>query len=433
MSATIGEGVLRAVLDNAKANGYSMGELTVLSVQVDPYRFDTPAHHINASWFAEQIDRFVDSDETVHLRGLHYRLVAASDVMLPGGEGKHYTNTDECWEWMINKASKAARWLGYVAFDRIIDERNDPPQIFVPEFSRPTVDLDSGLSVDIPHRDSVVPEFVCNFDVRQPYRIAFLGEKSSLAPVLRPLAQRIGAEMLLPTGEATATMVAEMAYRAVADGRELVVLYFADFDPSGNQMAVSVARKLQALHHLHYPGLKLQLHSVALTLEQVRRLDLPSTPLKESERRADKWRAVMHHEQTEIDALAALRPDALRQIAEESIRPFYDPTLSRRTREAQSRWEDEAQERLREHPAYAEEYDLIATAHEELTTAADELRSAQDRARSLLDEVEPPPVELPEPEIDVEAPAPLFTTRDDYVTATLRLKAHKALEQEAQP
>jgi hypothetical protein len=39
-----------------------MGELTVLSVQIDPYRFDTPAHHINASWFAEQIDRFVDSN-----------------------------------------------------------------------------------------------------------------------------------------------------------------------------------------------------------------------------------------------------------------------------------------------------------------------------------------------------------------------------------
>jgi len=36
------------------------------------------------------------------------------------------------------------------------------------------------------------------------------------------------------------------------------------------------------------------------------------------------------HEQTEIDALAALRPDALRRITLDALAPFYDFTLDER-------------------------------------------------------------------------------------------------------
>jgi hypothetical protein len=73
------------------------------------------------------------------------------------------------------------------------------------------------------------------------------------------------------------------------------------------------------------------LHQVALTLAQVRELGLPSTPLKATEKRKGPWIQAMQHEQTEIDALAALRPEVLRDIALEAIEPFYDPTLAERT------------------------------------------------------------------------------------------------------
>jgi hypothetical protein len=49
---------------------------------------------------------------------------------------------------------------------------------------------------------------------------------------------------------------------------------------------------------------------------------LPSTPLKESERRADRWTERIGVEQTEIDALATLQPDLLRQLAHDAIQPF---------------------------------------------------------------------------------------------------------------
>jgi hypothetical protein len=188
------------------------------------------------------------------------------------------------------------------------------------------------------------------FDVRQPYRIILIGEKTSLRDVLRPIAEMVGGELVLPTGEASDTMIAGIAARASTDNRPSVVLYFSDFDPSGHQMPISVARKLQALRDLRYPKLDIQVHQVALTLDQVQRLDLPSTPLKETERRGDRWRSVMQHEQTEIDALAALRPQELRTIGLEAIKPFHDHTLKRRSKTASSLWWVAADRLLKAHP-----------------------------------------------------------------------------------
>jgi hypothetical protein len=82
-----------------------LGRLTVLKPNLDPFRLDTPAHHRNGQWFAEQIQRLVPYG-SVHLRGLHYRIVAAADVCKPNG--KTYVNTEEDWNWLIEFAAKAA-------------------------------------------------------------------------------------------------------------------------------------------------------------------------------------------------------------------------------------------------------------------------------------------------------------------------------------
>ena len=73
------------------------------------------------------------------------------------------------------------------------------------------------------------------------------------------------------------------------DGRPMVVLYFADCDPAGWQMPISVGRKLQALEDRCFPELEFEVRRVALTPDQVREYGLPSTPLKETEKRADRW------------------------------------------------------------------------------------------------------------------------------------------------
>ena len=219
---------------------------------------------------------------------------------------------------------------------------------------------------------------------RQPYRIILIGEKSSLGEVLEPIARQVKGELLLPTGEMSDTMIAEMAARAAADPRPAVVLYFSDFDPSGWQMPISSSRKLQALRTLRHPELGIAVHRVALTLDQVRGLNLPSTPLKETEKRASKWRERMGHEQTEIDALAALRPEELTRIALDALKPFFDFTLDERCGRAATNSSIAAHRKLAAHPALPALSETIRTAHQEVEVAIKALEDAQCRSAVAL-------------------------------------------------
>jgi hypothetical protein len=431
----IGRGTLRDIIQAGSVEtGLSMADLTVLSAQIDPYRLDTPVNHRNAGWFAEQVERF--APRIVHLRGLHYRLVASGDVVRPD-TGQAYKNDPEAWEFLQDRASKAGRWLGYVPFDRIKDERNSPPEIFVPEAlpARGAVSLRAGEPVYVPGiADDLMPDLAWNGKVpRQPYRIVIIGEKSSLGEVLRPIAQAHEAELLLPSGECTDTLIAEMVDRAHTDGRPLVILYFSDFDPSGWQMPTSVARKIQAHRDRRFPDLNADLHHVCLTLEQVRAFDLPSTPLSENEKRANRWREMRHHDQTEIDALAALRPDDLRQIAQDALRPFYDYTLAERWHSVRMEWLSAAAEWLRNQPQYMTARAAMTVAHDHVEAAIDRLRDTQSEAFDQLaqalresDDTPEPPDDI-WPSIEIPPPEPMFTTGDGYVAATRKLVERKRL------
>jgi hypothetical protein len=255
-----------------------MKELTVLAEIRDPYRLDTPARHRDGLWFAGQVTRFLgggqDDEEgqihlQIHLRGLHYKIASAADVIRPNGTP--YVNDNDCWEWLCDFASKAARWLRYVEFNRIIDERNEKPFLFVPDVFYPEPEFYSGASPEIPELDAATPHLLAmdGFVPRQKYRVIFFGEKTSLKDILLPIAELVGGELLLPTGEASHSMTLELAARIATDGRPAVILYLSDFDPAGRQMAISVSRTLQAARTLLYPTIKLELHPVALSLEQV--------------------------------------------------------------------------------------------------------------------------------------------------------------------
>jgi hypothetical protein len=55
------------------------------------------------------------------------------------------------------------------------------------------------------------------------------------------------------------------------------------------------------------------------------------------------------------------------------------------------------------------------------------LADAQTRAEEVLQNVEPPNLFEPGAEIYEEAPTPIFTTADDFVMASRKLKAYREL------
>ena len=127
-SPIVAEGVLRRILESAcEKHKASLNDLTVLSTQVDPYRIDTAAGHRDGQWLAERLAELYGPGQRPHWRGLHYAIVADGGIGKPSG--KIYQHTNDDWEWLITNPAKAARWLGYVPFDRIVDQRNSPPII----------------------------------------------------------------------------------------------------------------------------------------------------------------------------------------------------------------------------------------------------------------------------------------------------------------
>ena len=426
-------GPLREILAEAcEAGGFSMRELTILDR--DPYRLDTPANNRDGQWFAAQIARFVTQDSTVHLRGLHYLIASSGDVVKPA-DRRLYVNSDDDWVWLSEHAARAGRWLGYVPFERILDARNEEAALFAPEYFSPPATLIASGEIELPEVSDLMRCFHVPFHGRQHYRIVLITEKSSMSPILQPIAEMVGGESLSMTGETSDTRIAELAKRAAADGRPTVVLYFSDHDPSGWQMPISVSRKLQALRDLLYPDLDIQVRRAALTVEQANELDLPSTPLKETEKRAANWRDRTGREQTELDALIALRPDALRRFALEAIEPFFDATLSERVGEAAEEWHDEANARLAAHPKYPLFAKRIKDAQAALKSAAKSCNELVRQAYNALSKVKPPSVHVPEPEVELpeDGSEPVFSTDEDFVSATLRLKAQKALEKPEPP
>jgi hypothetical protein len=418
-----GFGILRSVLETASTGiKCSLTDLTVLSAQVDPYRLDTASGHRDGEWVAEQLGSVAE----IHWRGLHYMIVARGNVRKPNGE--IYRNTEADWVWLSEGAGKAARWLGYIPFDRITDNRNSPPVIHRKPAVKPQSFISVGVELTVPDVADLVPSPVAEgFVSRQAYSFGIFGEKASLEPVLLPIARAKQADLYLPTGEISDTLLHRIASDANKDGRPLVMFTLADCDPAGRQMSISIARKLQAFRDLLFPKLRFEVVPVALTVEQVRELGLPSTPLKETEARADRWRQAFGVEQTEIDALATLQPEVLREIVERAFDPYFDQTLDARVAAAEEEWQERAD------AALAEQIDseLLATLRAEATERLDELESLiadiEERMRMATGgRVDLPEIEVPEPEVDEDAVRQaLVSFDDDWVTATRALIASK--------
>jgi hypothetical protein len=421
---------LRSVLNEACADaGCRSGALTVLAAHNDPFRVDTPARRRDGEWLAVQAERLGLDDRRIHLRGLHYMLVSGEAVkpngLLP------YMNTEEDWDWLQGHAGKAARWLGLVPFEQVIDARNNEPVVRVFESQEPHPYVTVGVEVEIPEADDLQPRVgIAGFVGVQPYKLVLFGEKTSLEEVLSPIAAQHEADLYLPAGEISDTLLYRMAKVGAHDGRRMVVLCLSDCDPAGWQMPISIGRKLQAFQAFEFPELDFEVHRVALLPEQVRAHGLPSTPLKATELRADRWQQAMGVAQTEIDALAALNPELLEEMMLQALSPFYDYKLARRVREARTRWTNEAQARLEEQIDQEHLERLREEATAKLATLREEIDAVNQALRAEVggDFDLPPPI-VPEAELGSrDNGLPLLDSDWSWTEQTLALKSSKAYD-----
>lgn len=409
----------------AQQIGRPAKDLVALSVVNDPFYAAVPHRNREGEWFAEIWQRFGFS-EGVHLRRIHYVLVSQGEdggsVLKPGD--RPYENTSNDWA-LLNRASLSARYLDLIPLDALVDRRNDEPMIFAPatDVDQTIICVQDGdpdasyLMRDFPD----LPDFdIRGFNPEQDYLIEVWIEKSTQNDWLVPLCEQRGVNLVVGIGELSEIRSRHLAQRVEETGKPARVIYMSDFDPAGRSMPVSVARKLEFYIHKFDLDVNVTLNPLILTEEQCQHYRLPRTPIKESERRRNRFEEKFGAGATELDALEALYPGEMAKLLKAEIDRYLDPTLTERV--AEVRWRLASQLRLIQEKAvepHQEEIDELESAYDDIVS---DLESWEERAQetwsSIADILFQGKPDLPETPKPRPANEPdgfvLFDSKRDY-------------------
>jgi hypothetical protein len=366
-----------AIKAMAKQKHMPITELIALAPANDPFYTGTPRDLELGHWFAELWQRF-GYRTGVHIRRMHYAIVSQNPpVQFPNG--KPYENTESCWNELTN-AAKAARYLELVDPAAFVDRRNDDPIDHVNYWSHRFITaqvetVDDSPEIQLPELPSV-PAYNLSYGTQQRYHLEIWCEKSTMNDILEPLARRYDAAIVYGKGELSITMALQAIERFKRTGRPVRIFYVSDFDPAGAGMPVSMSRKLEYFVRHEELDLDIKLFPVVLTYAQTKQYSrLLPTPIKETERRKDKFEAKYGAGAIELDALEALYPGELARILGRELSRYYDKDLGSRMYRAIS----DIRETLRD-----TEREVYAVYTGEIEAINDEWQSLQEAFKKSL-------------------------------------------------
>jgi hypothetical protein len=363
---------------------------------------------------------------------------------MPNGEP--YINTEQC-EGVLERTSLDARFLGLVP--PFVDRRNPEPTIHLDD----TVASDALITANT-FTDEGEMKFYCASvpgierprlrlfppDILQRYHIEIWIEKSTMNDILMPFGERYGVNIIPAVGELSHTNCVDLVKRARASGKPVRIFYISDFDPAGQTMPVSVARKIEFEIRTEADDLDVQVRCVALTYEQCQRYRLPRTPIKDGEKRAAGFEARFGEGATELDALEAIHPGELERILKEEIDRYYDHDLDGRIADVAADMQADLDRISRDvHRRYAKELTALAKerdVHERaLKKFASKVEQTLGEMRADLEAEAPDPNDADWPECveGDEDPDPLFDSNRSYVEQIDRYKLHQDKPTEVEP
>ena len=304
----------------AKASKVSVKELLALAPQNDPFYINTKGDVEKAEWLAEIYEE-LGSPSQVHIRRIHYFLVSREDILKPNGE--QYENTQNDWGYLV-QASKFARYLGLVPIDNFVDRRNPDPHINASYHSHREID-DILASLDPEQVAEAIVNRIHPYNPQHAlaYHLEIWAEKSTQNDIILPIAGNYKANVVTGLGELSITAVNQLIHRIQQADKPVRIFYISDFDPAGETMPISVARKIE--YFAHNTNLKdIKLNPLMLTKEQCREYQLPRTPIKESDKRKPGFEERHGSGATELDALEALHPGEMGGIFRQAISLYVD-------------------------------------------------------------------------------------------------------------
>ena len=258
----------------------------------------------NKKWIIDNSINICDryEDGILTLRALHYQLVSIG-----------MTNDIQHYKRVVD-AMKSARWDGLIGFEKFSDHERS--MIGSTDYAET---LYHEKVEESKHQIRLwMTTYSKNKWENQENYIEVLIEKKALQGVFDPVCKKLGVGLGACKGYPSLTFLHEMSNRfldVTATGKGVIIVYFGDYDPSGDDIPRSIQENLEKF------GVNVGIDRVALNKDQVLEWKLPSAPVKITDSRTKKWDGIG---QVELDSIL---PEKLQSMCKDAIMNYFDTGL----------------------------------------------------------------------------------------------------------
>lgn len=237
------------------------------------------------------------------IRALHYQLVS-----------RGMTNTLQHYKRVV-AAMEVARWDGRVDFEAFSDrDRAMCGTTKATETVLEDKQDEAKRQVGLWMRS-----YGKNRWENQPYYPEILIEKKALEGVFAKPCAKWDVAVGACKGYPSLTFLYELSERlrdAQSEGKKPIILYFGDYDPSGEDIPRSIGENLQK-----FGVYDVEIRRIALMEQQVIEWKLPPAPAKETDSRTANWDGLG---QVELDAV---KPEKLISMLNDAVNEIFDQDL----------------------------------------------------------------------------------------------------------
>jgi predicted small metal-binding protein len=266
----------------------------------------------------EELPWFQERDIKPTLRTLFYRLVSLEVI----------PNTNQAYKRLSNIAVTARKKgkLSWVSF-------SDEGRIVLADFSEEYHTPEQFVQLHVRMLKNASQNYTVPRWYKQPNYVEVWIEKQALADTFSSFLRGRDVRIVVNRGYSGWSFLYDNSMRllkAKESGKEIHILYFGDFDPSGDNMEDHLDKAFV------YFGLEdIDFQRVAVTEEQIEEFNLPHMPNnKETIEKVDhdtrKNGFIRKYGKlyiVELDALLAIVPDEFKLIVQESVDQFFDTSI----------------------------------------------------------------------------------------------------------
>jgi len=259
---------------------------------------------------------FRDRDIKPTLRTLFYRLISLEVI----------PNTSQAYK-QLGSVTVKARKAGRLRWDSFSDEGRLVLKDFIEEYQSP----DQFVHVGIDFLKNAAQNYTVPRWYKQPHYVEVWIEKLALADTFSSFLKGRDVRITVNRGYSGWSFLYENCMRLLEikrSGKEIHILYFGDFDPSGDDMDNHLDSALC------YFGLgDIDLQRVAVVEEQIEQFNLPVVPESQETKVKSDTRTNSFIKKygklyvIELDALLAIVPDEFKRILHESVDQFFDQRI----------------------------------------------------------------------------------------------------------